>query len=127
MCTITDTYTGEVAGMKTFFNEKYGIPTMTSKLFLDDVIDRQSDGISESIQDVDQNVLFWRWVKMFAKEVATIPAFPQFPLLVKTLDDDKYDCASVKDCGIYLSNEYQPSSSIESIVKICSGSTVCCI
>lgn len=109
--------TGEVAGMKTFFNEKYGIPTMTSKLFLDDVIDRQSDGISESIQDVDQNVLFWRWVKMFAKEVATIPAFPQFPLLVKTLDDDKYDCASVKDCGIYLSNEYQPSSSIESIVK----------
>lgn len=109
--------TGEVAGMKTFFNEKYGIPTMTSKLFLDDVIDRQSDGISESIQDVDQNVLFWRWVKMFAKEVATIPAFLQFPLLVKTLDDDKYDCASVKDCGIYLSNEYQPSSSIESIVK----------
>lgn len=109
--------TGEVAGMKTFFNEKYGIPTMTRKLFLDDVIDRQSDGISESIQDVDQNVLFWRWVKMFAKEVATIPAFLQFPLLVKTLDDDKYDCASVKDCGIYLSNEYQPSSSIESIVK----------
>lgn len=109
--------TGEVAGMKTFFNEKYGIPTMTSKLFLDDVIDRQSDGISESIQDVDQNVLFWRWVKMFAKEVATIPAFLQFPLLVKTLDDDKYDCASVKDCRIYLSNEYQPSSSIESIVK----------
>ena len=109
--------TGEVAKMKTFFNEKYGIPTMTGKLFLDDVVNRQSDGISEHIQDVDQNVLFWRWVKMFAKEVATIPAFSQFPLLVKTLDDDKYDCASAKDSGIYLSNEYQPSSSIESIVK----------
>lgn len=108
---------GEVAGMKAFFNEKYGIPTMTGKLFLDDVVDRQSEGISDYIQDVDQNVLFWRWVKMFAKEVATIPAFSQFPLLVKTLDDDEYDCASAKDSGIYLSNEYQPSLSIESIVK----------
>ena len=108
---------GEVAGMKAFFNEKYGIPTMTGKLFLDDVVDRQSEDISDYIQDVDQNVLFWRWVKMFAKEVATIPAFSQFPLLVKTLDDDEYDCASAKDSGIYLSNEYQPSSSIESIVK----------
>ena len=108
---------GEVAGMKTFFNEKYGIPTMTGKLFLDDVVDRQSEGISDFIQDVDQNVLFWRWVKMFAKEVATIPAFSQFPLLVKALDDDEYDCASAKDNGIYLSNEYQPSSSIEAIVK----------
>lgn len=107
----------EVAGMKNFFNEKYGIPMMTCKLFLDDVVDRQSDGISEYIQDVNQNVMFWRWVKMFAKEVATIPAFSQFPLLVKTLDDDEYDCASAKDCGIYLSNEYQPSSSIEAIVK----------
>ena len=90
---------------------------MTGKLFLDDVVDRQSDGISKYIQDVNQNILFWRWVKMFAKEVATIPAFSQFPLLVKTLDDDEYDCASAKDCGIYLSNEYQPSSSIEAIVK----------
>lgn len=108
---------GEVAGMKTFFNEKYGILTMTGKLFLDDVVDRQSNGISEYIQDVNQNVLFWRWVKIFAKEVATIPAFSQFPLLVKTLDNDEYDCASAKDCGIYLSNEYQPSSSIEAIVK----------
>lgn len=108
---------GEVAGMKTFFNENYGIPTMTGKLFLNDVVDRQSDGISEYIQDVAQNVLFWRWVKMFAKEVATIPAFSQFPLLVKTLDDDEYDSASAKDSGIYLSNEYQPSSSIEAIVK----------
>ena len=107
----------EVAGMKTFFNEKYGISTMTGKLFLEDIVNRQSGGISDYIQDVDQNVLFWRWVKMFAKEVATIPAFSQFPLLVKTLDDDEYDCALAKDSGIYLSNEYQPSSSIEAIVK----------
>lgn len=107
----------EATGMTTFFNEKYGVPTMTSKLFLDDVIGRQSDSISDYLQDVDQNVLFWRWVKVFAKEVSTIPAFSQFPLLVKTLDDDEYDCASAKDSGIYLSNEYQPSSSIESIVK----------
>jgi len=108
---------GEVVGMKTFFNEKYGIPTMTGKLFLDDVVDRQSESISDYIQDVGQNVLFWRWAKLFAKDVATIPAFSQFPLLVKTLDDDEYDCASAKDSGIYLSNEYQPSSSIETIVK----------
>nr|WP_288659947.1 hypothetical protein [uncultured Alistipes sp.] len=108
---------GEVPGMKTFFNEKYGIPTMTSKLFLDDVIDRQSKGISDYIQDFDQNIFFWRWVKMFAKDVVIIPAFSQFPLLVKTLDDDEYDCMSAKDSGIYLSNEYQPSSSIEAIVK----------
>lgn len=108
---------GEAAGMKNFFYEKYGIPTMTGKLFLDNVVNRQSDSISEYIQDVNQNVMFWRWVKMFAKEVATIPAFSQFPLLVKTLYDDEYDCASAKDCGIYLSNEYQPSSSIEVIVK----------
>lgn len=107
----------EVAEMKTFFNEKYGIPQMTSSLFLENIINRQSKGISDYIQDVDQNVLFWRWVKMFAKEVATIPAFSQFALLVKTLDDEEYDCASAKDGGIYLSNEYQPSSSIEAIVK----------
>lgn len=107
----------EVAGMKTFFNEKYGIPTMTDKLFLEDIVNMQSGDISDYIQDVDQNVLFWRWVKMFAKEVTTIPAFSQFPLLVKTLDDDEYDCALAKDSGIYLSNEYQPSSSIEAIVK----------
>lgn len=80
---------------------------MTSKLFLDDVIDRQSKGISDYIQDFDQNIFFWRWVKMFAKDVAIIPAFSQFPLLVKTLDDDEYDCMSAKDSGIYLSNEYQ--------------------
>lgn len=107
----------DAAAMKSFFTEKYEIPAMTGKLFLDDIVLRQSDTICENLDIVDTNVAFWRWVKSFAKEVATIPSFAQFPLLVKELDEEEYECKTVKDAGIYLSNDYQPSSGIESIVK----------
>lgn len=105
------------SAVKAFFTEKYDIPAMNGKLFLDDIILRQSDTICDNLEDVDTNVAFWRWVKSFAKEVATIPSFAQFPLLVKELDEEEYECKTVKDAGIYLSNDYQPSSGIESIVK----------
>lgn len=107
----------DTTAMKSFFTEKYEIPAMTGKLFLDDIVLRQSDTICENLDVVDTNVVFWRWVKSFAKEVATIPSFAQFPLLVKELDEEEYECKTVKDAGIYLSNDYQPSSGIESIVK----------
>lgn len=107
----------DAAAMKSFFTEKFEIPAMTGKLFLDDIVLRQSDTICENLDVVDTNVAFWRWVKSFAKEVATIPSFAQFPLLVKELDEEEYECKTVKEAGIYLSNDYQPSSGIESIVK----------
>ena len=107
----------DASAIKTFFTEKYEIPAMTGKLFLDDIVLRQSDTICDNLDVVDTNVAFWRWVKSFAKDVATIPSFTQFPLLVKELDEEEYECKTVKDAGIYLSNDYQPSSGIESIVK----------
>ena len=112
-------YSGRIdaASVKSFFTDKYEIPAMSGKLFLENIIIRLSDSISENLADVDVNVEFWRWVKSFAKEVAMIPVFSQFPLLVKELDEEEYKSKTVKDAGIYLSNDYQPTSGIESIVK----------
>lgn len=107
----------DAAVVISFFNEKYDIPNMTEKLFLKDIVFQQSNSICDNLNDLDTNIAFWRWVKSFAKEGATIPYFAQFPLLVKELEEDKYEWKTVKDAGIYLSNDYQPSSGIESIVK----------
>lgn len=103
--------------IKSFFTDKFNIPAMTGKLFLEDIIEKHIEEISENVEDIDINVNFWRWVKEFTKDSSRINSFVQFPLLVKELDNDEYQYENVSESGIYLSSKYQPSSGIETIVK----------
>lgn len=107
----------EITEYKTFFETKFGIPSMTGKLLLEDIILKQADSINKNLEYEDVNVEFWRWVKGFAKEPSTISKFSLFYLLVKELDEADYRLNKVTTSDIYLSNAYQVSSDIEVIVK----------
>ena len=107
----------EITEYKTFFETKFGIPSMTGKLLLEDIILKQTDSINKNLKNEDVNVEFWHWVKHFAKESSTISYFSLFYLLVKELDEADYRLNKVTMSDIYLSNAYQVSSDIEVIVK----------
>lgn len=108
---------GEIAAYKTFFTDKFNIPVLTDKLFMEDIVLNNIDSINENLSDDGNNISFWRWTKGFAKESTIIQSFACFDLLVKELDEDEYSICPVKGNGIYLSNAYLPSSNIEAIVK----------
>lgn len=99
-----------------FIIKKYGIPYITAKDFVDSIVLKRVDAINKNLEDVEVNIGFWRWVKYSIKEVARIPSFDVFNLLVKQLGEDEYSHYDVHGYYMYLSDDYQPSSDIEAIV-----------
>ena len=99
-----------------FIKKKYGIPYITAKDFVDSIVLKQVDAINKNLDNTEININFWRWVKSSIKEVAHIPSFDVFNLLVKQLGEEDYSRYDVHGYYMYLSDDYQPSSDIEAIV-----------
>lgn len=65
---------------------------------------------SETLQDVEKNVMFWRWIK----ENATDSSLQELPALPVLLKDESIDDS---DDAVYFSDEYMGDLAIESTVK----------
>lgn len=101
---------------KEFITNKYGIPVITAKDFIDGIVLKCVDAINKNLADADVNISFWRWTKDNIKEAASIPGFAVFNLLVKQLGEEEYSQYDVNGYYMYLSDDYQPASDIEAIV-----------
>lgn len=69
----------------------------------------QNEILRQSINDADNNVDFWRWVKVNQKQIASVDKFKTIPLL------DRKNNALVNGDSLYISDIYQQEQ-VESLV-----------
>lgn len=74
-------------------------------------LDENTDSFYETIEDEENNLNFWRWVKGCKLSASTLSSLPALPILLKS---DEYVAS---DETIFLSDEYIDEGGIESMVR----------
>lgn len=104
-----------LSARKAFITRAFGVRELTKAIFVKEILLKKIKDIEESLDEIDTNVSFWRWIKSNCSEKAS-EFKTQKVLIIKTDSVEGLSEASGKN--MYVSDAYLPDNKgLQSIVS----------
>ncbi len=105
----------EVKQLQSFFKKSFGVKSLELKNVVEDFLLKNEDELESNLEDIDDNIEFWRWIKANCKE--SVSFLKDLPIIAT--DTNGIESAyTLSEYSIYMSDDLMPDgNAIESIVR----------